>query len=84
MPIDRQYKKLFKIEDHVRVVHDYDWVGNPTGRINKTGVSKVRFVDGVDYGYFAYFDEPAWDTEGQGPFKAAEIPSCYLELLPEI
>jgi hypothetical protein len=79
-PMERQFKKLFKIEDHVRVISDYDWLGNPTGRIQGT-ISEVKFVDGVDYEYLVHFDHPAWDLQGEGPFRAARIPSCYLELL---
>lgn len=73
-------RKLFQKGDKVRIVADWDWVGHPVGTI--MGPPRERQVRlGVDYEYYVLLDTPAWDTEGEGPFRGGIVLSGDLELV---
>lgn len=43
----------------------------------------VRHVDGEHIHYAVQFDEPQFDSDGDGPYAGAEIDSDFLTLLSE-
>ena len=75
-----QRKKKFVIGDRV-YVESGGWVGRIAAIIgSKAFITANRL--GEDYYYLVLFTEPAYDVEGQGPFKGANIDSEYLQPIP--
>ena len=61
------------------------WPAEPTGTV-VVGLDHTHFVDvqapvGVRRVYWVEFDEPQFDSEGDGPYHQAQILAVYLELL---
>jgi hypothetical protein len=61
------------------------WPGEPTGIIVRAGGSALAGVWGKavrDRIWVVEFDDPQWNSAGDGPFTTAQILEKYLELAP--
>jgi hypothetical protein len=78
--------------DRVRIRRDREfgpgpWPSEPYGTVvahpladDADGISRsVETTMGPSRFYWIVFDEPPFDTEGDGPYEAAEVLAKYLE-----
>jgi hypothetical protein len=47
------------------------------------GFEEIETRLGKDRMYWVTFDEPQYDTEGDGPYNSSQVLGKYLEALPE-
>ena len=85
---------MLKINDKVQIAENYHWAKNATGTILNPpnyileiseewdGISrKIKTPKGKLVFYWVIFDEPQFDSDGDGPYAEAEIDSQYLKLI---
>ena len=87
----------YKPGDRVRISANYNWAQGACGTIDiapdfaqqlvaaeSPWQGHHRFIQGVEQlieSYWLWFDEPQYDSDGDGPYKRAEIESFAIELL---
>lgn len=61
------------------MVATWDWVGNPVGTIT-SGPEAQQTLQGIKAQYFIRFEPPAYDRQGEGPFRVGPAFDSELEL----
>lgn len=74
-----ELKQQFTIGDKVKVADDWDWPGSPVGVVSSVP-DPIMTLQGEDYFYWVRFDPPARDSDGDGPYKSAQVLSRALIL----
>lgn len=69
--------------DRVQVAATYDWAQGATGTIvDLFGPTLEESLRGPRLLHWVEFDEPQYDSDGDGPYAEAQIEATALILLP--
>ncbi len=83
---------IYPVGSRVRVLCDqlhggYPWPSEPTGTVLEDPDGRpftlTTTVRGPARTYWVEFDEPQFDTEGDGPYPRSQVLDVYLELLDD-
>lgn len=86
----------FRLNDRVRVSSEFFWAKGAYGTISEPPPEVVQLSGpwedgltrqeksavGVAKVYWVFFDEPQFDADGDGPYRAGQIHESALTLIP--
>ena len=76
-------KREFSIGDKVRIEEDWGWAGSPIGIVSSVP-ELTATLQGEDYTYWIRFDPAVRDSDGDGPYKSAQVLSRGLVLVDNV